>query len=64
MRGIFILNCLIIIIHPLTTSQHYISNITEILEGMHQYQQQRIIKFYKNYVYHRIDYYEGVPQCQ
>ena len=30
------------------------------LEGMYQYQQQRIINFYENYGYHHIEYYEGL----
>ena len=32
MRGLFIINLLIVIIEPLATVQHYFPNITELLE--------------------------------
>ena len=53
-------NILIVIIEPLATAQHYFHNITELLEGMHQYQQQRIINFYENYEYHYNQYNDGL----
>ena len=46
MREIFILNFLFVIIQPLATAQYYFPNITELLENMQQYEQQRIINFY------------------
>ena len=39
-------NLIIVIIKPLNTSQRYIPNVTELLEIMRQYQQQRKINFY------------------
>ena len=47
----------------LNNAEHYFFNVTELLEGRYQYQQQRIISFYENYGYHHIeyyDYYEGL----
>ena len=55
MRGIFILSRLIFIIEPLAIAQHYFSCIIELLEGMYQYQQQRIFNYYENYGYHHIE---------
>ena len=45
MRAIFILSLLTVIIEHLANAQHYFPNITELLEGTYQYQQQRIINF-------------------
>ena len=56
MRVIVILNLLIVVTVPLATAQNYFPNITELLEGMHQYQQQRIISYFENYGYHHIEY--------
>ena len=53
MRGVSILNLLFAIIDPLPNLKIYFSNITELLEGMDQYQQQRTINFYENYGYHQ-----------
>ena len=55
MRGIFILSLLIVIIEPLDTAQHCFPNITELIEGMYQYQQQRIVNFYEIYGCHHIE---------
>ena len=60
MRGMLILNLLIVIMEPLTAAQHYFPNITELFEGMHQYQQQRIINLNENSGYQYIEYYEGL----
>ena len=60
MKAISILILLIVVIEPLATTQHYFHNITELLEGMYQYQQQRIINFYENYGYQIIEYYESL----
>ena len=63
MRRICILNRLTVIIEHVTTAQHYFPNITELLGGMCQYQQQRIINYYEHYRYHYAEYYEGLLQC-
>ena len=60
MTGIFMLNLLPVMIEALATAQHYLPNITELLEGMCQYQQHRIINFYENYGCHHIEYNEGL----
>ena len=52
MRRIFILDPLIVIIEYLAAARRYFSNITELLEGVYQYQQQRIINFNDNSVVH------------
>ena len=60
MWGIFILNPLIIIIEPLATAQPCSPNITDLLEGLYQYIQQRTINYSEKYGYSHSEYYEGV----
>ena len=60
MKGMCVLSILIVIIDPLAIAQNYFLNITELMEGMYQYQEQRIINFYEIYGYHHIEYYQGL----
>ena len=43
----------------MATAQQYCPNITELLEGMYERQQQSIINFYEKYGYHPIVFNEG-----
>ena len=59
MREVFKFNLSTGIKEPLATAQHYFPNVTELLKGIYQYQQQRIMNFNENNGYHHREYYEG-----